>query len=85
MLVRDNTDFNAVITTDPQEVSKVTLNKLSWNIPHISVVIPKELTLTKIIDKGSDLVIAFRSWEIIEYLELLKTNRHNWPVKTSSK
>ncbi|CAG9763457.1 unnamed protein product [Ceutorhynchus assimilis] len=40
---------------------------------------------TRIIDKNSDILIAFRSWELIEYPELLKTNRHNWPVKTSTR
>jgi len=83
ILVRDNTDKNAVFSTDPEESPKIALTKLTWNIPHISVGLPQELALTKIIDKNTSLMIAFRSWELIEYPELLKTNRHNWPVKTS--
>lgn len=85
ILVRDNTDINAVITTDDKETPKIDLIKLTWNIPHISVGIPQELALTKIIDKNSDIILAFRSWELIEYPELLKTNRHNWSVKTSTR
>ena len=85
ILVRDNSDNNAVTTTDATEIPKIELTKLTWNIPHISVTIPQELSLTKIIDKNNDILIAFRSWELIEYPELLKTNRHNWPVKTSTR
>lgn len=84
ILVRDNSDKNATVNT-ADEVPKIEITKLTWNIPHISVAIPQELALTKIIDKNSDILIAFRSWELIEYPELTKTNRHNWPVKTSTK
>lgn len=85
IIVRDNTDNNAIISTDATDSPKIVLTKLTWNIPHISVAIPQELSLTKIIDKSTDILIAFRSWELIEYPELLKTNRHNWPVKTSTR
>lgn len=85
ILVRDNSDKNATINTVETENPKIELTKLTWNIPHISVSIAQELALTKIIDKNSDLHIPFRSWELIEYPELLKTSRHNWPVKTSTK
>ncbi|XP_050305607.1 uncharacterized protein LOC126742844 [Anthonomus grandis grandis] len=85
ILVRDHTDNNAVTTTEANESLKVTLSKVSWNVPHISVGISQELLLTKIIDKNVDIEVGFRCWELIEYPELLKTNRHNWPVKTSTK
>ena len=83
ILVRDNSDKNATINT-ADENPKIQLTKLTWNIPHISVAIPQELALTKVINKNTDITIGFRSWELIEYPELLKTSRHNWPVKTSA-
>ncbi|KAJ8949942.1 hypothetical protein NQ314_008088 [Rhamnusium bicolor] len=59
--------------------------KLSWNISHISVGIPQELALTKLIDNNSDIILGFRSWELVEFPELPETSRHNWPVKTTTK
>ena len=44
----------------------------------------KKLALTKIIEKNTDIIMAFRSWELIEYPELTKTKCHNWPVMTTS-
>lgn len=85
ILVRDNSDKNATINTAGGESPKIELTKLTWNMPHISLAIPQELSLTKIIDKNRDILIAFRSWELIEYPELMKTSRHNWPVKTSTR
>jgi len=85
VILRDTSDLNAIYTTDETEIPKVTLSKITWNVPHISVGIPQELSLTKIIDKNTDIIIAFRSWELVEYPELLKINRHNWSVKTSTK
>jgi hypothetical protein len=49
------------------------------------VAIPQELALTKIINSNSDIFITFRSWELVEYPELLESKRHTWPVKTSTK
>lgn len=85
ILVRSNDDKNAVISTDANEIPKITVSKLEWIVPHVVVDIEKELQFTKLINKGEELMISFRSWELIEYPELLKTTRHNWPVKTSTK
>ncbi|XP_030765680.1 uncharacterized protein LOC115889753 [Sitophilus oryzae] len=85
ILIRDNSDTNAIITTDKNETVKIILDKLTWNMPHVCVGIPQELSLTKLIDRNTDIVMAFRSWELVEYPELLKTNRHNWSVKTFTK
>ncbi|KAJ8926363.1 hypothetical protein NQ314_021276 [Rhamnusium bicolor] len=85
VLLRSSDDLNAVISTEATDVPKVEINKLSWNIPHISVGIPQELALTKLIDRNVDIILGFRSWELVEFPELTETNRHNWPVKTTTK
>ncbi|KAJ8931581.1 hypothetical protein NQ314_015493 [Rhamnusium bicolor] len=77
VLLRSNDDLNAVISTKATDVPKVEINKLSWNIPHISVGIPQELALTKLIDRNVDIILGFRSWELVEFPELTETNRHN--------
>lgn len=85
ILVRTNDDKNAVISTDANDVPKVAISKLEWIVPHVVVDIEKELAFTKLINKGEELIIGFRSWELVEYPELTKSTRHNWPVKTSTK
>ncbi|KAJ8948172.1 hypothetical protein NQ314_008471 [Rhamnusium bicolor] len=76
---------SSVISTEANDIPKVEINKLSWNIPHISVGIPQELALTKLIDKNADITLGFRTWELVEFPELTESNRHNWPVKTTTK
>lgn len=85
ILVRTSDDKNAVVSTDSSETPQIKISKLEWAVPHVIVDIEKELYFTKLINKGQELLISFRSWELVEYPELLKTSRHNWPVKTSSK
>lgn len=85
VLIRSNDDNNCVENKTANEKVKIEITKLTWNMPHITVNIPTELSLSKIMNKNIDLPIRFRRWELIEYPELLKTNRHNWQIKTSTK
>lgn len=85
ILIRSNDDTNAIINIEGDETAKITINKICWRVPHLTVGISQELALTKMIDKNEDILLSFRSWELVEYPELLETNRHNWPVKTSTK
>lgn len=84
-LIRSNDDNNSVENKTEGEKVLIQLTKLTWNMPHISVNIKSELELSKIINKNIEIPIRFRRWELIEYPELLKTNRHNWQIKTSTK
>lgn len=85
ILIRSNDDTNALLSTVDDEIPKITITKLCWRVPHVTAAIPQELALTKLIDRNNDILIPFRSWELIEYPELLETTRHNWPIKTSTK
>lgn len=86
ILVRANDDSNALVQkAESTEKPKLAITKLCWRVPHLTVAIPQELALTKIIDKNTDILLTFRSWELVEYPELLEATRHNWPVKTSTK
>ncbi|KAJ8959585.1 hypothetical protein NQ314_006234 [Rhamnusium bicolor] len=51
-------------------------------VPHVSVGIPQQLALTKILDKNVEILLPFRSWELVEFPSLSQTTRHTWPVKT---
>lgn len=85
VLIRASNDIDAVICEDESEKPKVEIEKLCWRIPHITVDLPQQLALTKILEKNVDIVMGFRSWELIEYASLPSTTRHTWPVKTTSK
>lgn len=85
ILIRNNDDSDAVISTVAGEEPKVIIDKIFWRVPHIQVDIAQQLNLTKIIDRGFNLPIAFRSWELIEYPALPETTRHTWLVKTTTK
>lgn len=84
ILIRSSTDANAIITTKHDEIPKITLNKVIWKIPHISVSDTEKLKLLKYMDSNRDINVAFRSWELEEYPLLPKTQRHSWTIKTSS-
>lgn len=92
VLIRASNDLDGVIfidDTEPKtaalETPKISFEKLHWKIPHITVDIPQQLALTKILESNKELLIAFRGWEIVEYSSLAETTRHTWPVKTTSK
>ncbi|XP_030745135.1 uncharacterized protein LOC115874171 [Sitophilus oryzae] len=92
VLIRSNNDLDGVFfkddVTTPSttvETPKVTFDKIYWKVPHISVDIPQQLALTRILESNKDILIGFRSWELVEYSSLTETTRHTWPVKTTSK
>ncbi|XP_030765018.1 uncharacterized protein LOC115889208 [Sitophilus oryzae] len=92
VLIRSNNDLDGVFfkddVTPPSttlETPKVTFDKIYWKVPHILVDIPQQLALTRILESNKDIVIGFRSWELVEYSSLTETTRHTWPVKTTSK
>lgn len=85
VLIRNNDDTDAVVSSVAGEKPKVEIDKIYWRVPHIQVDISEQLNLTKIIDRGMNIPIAFRSWELIEYPALPETVRQTWPIKTSTK
>ena len=92
VLIRASNDLDGVYFKDDLEIKvtkkeepMVVFDKIQWKIPHILVDIPQQLALTKILESNKDLLIGFRSWEIVEYSSLPETTRHTWPVKTTNK
>lgn len=84
VLIRSSSDNNAVISSKVNEKLKIELHKILWRIPHIQVADTEKLRLLKYIEKGRDLELAFRSWELHELPVLQKTTKHTWNVKASS-
>ncbi|CAG9762634.1 unnamed protein product [Ceutorhynchus assimilis] len=92
VLIRASNDLDAVLFKDDLETKVITdetpmisFDKLYWKIPHITVDIPQQLALSKILESNKEIFLGFRSWEIVEYSSISETTRHTWPVKTTNK
>lgn len=85
VLIRSSSDLEAVTAVDETEKPKINIEKLHWRVPHVSVGIPQQLALTKLLVKNVEILVPFRSGELVEYSALPQTTRHNWPVKTTTK
>lgn len=85
VLIRSNNDLNAIYQfSDKKEKYKVTLSKVLWKMPHITVSDSQKLRLLKQFESNRDLNIAFRSWELHEYPQLQQSKNHTWAVKSSN-
>ncbi|CAG9773520.1 unnamed protein product [Ceutorhynchus assimilis] len=74
VLIRASNDLDAVLFKDDLETKVVTdqttmisFDKLYWKIPHITVDIPQQLALSKILESNKEIFLGFRTWEIVEY------------------
>ncbi|KAJ8914168.1 hypothetical protein NQ315_016247 [Exocentrus adspersus] len=85
VLIRCSNDIDAVILEDDSEKPKIHIERIYWRMPHITVAIPQQLALTKILDKNREILLSFRSWELIELPSLSENTKHMWPVKTTTK
>ncbi|KAL4154121.1 hypothetical protein QTP88_001954 [Uroleucon formosanum] len=72
-------------TQSANDKAKVTLNKIIWKVPHITVDDEERLKLLKLVEKEKSLFIPFRSFETFEYPELGTVKKVVWNLKTASK
>ncbi|KAJ8912293.1 hypothetical protein NQ315_017326 [Exocentrus adspersus] len=84
VLIRSNSDTNAIINSTENESVKVVLNKILWKKPHISVSDVERLKLVGYVARNVELEAAFRGWELHEYPLLQETQRHTWNIKTAT-
>ncbi|KAJ8910637.1 hypothetical protein NQ315_012942 [Exocentrus adspersus] len=84
VLIRSNSDTNAIINSTENESVKVVLNKILWKMPHISVSDVERLKLVGYVARNVELEAAFRGWELHEYPLLQETQRHTWNIKTAT-
>lgn len=96
VLIRSSHDKNAVqwrpgqpTGTPPVEDTnaesiKITLSKLTWRIPYITLSDEQRVALLKQLSRGTSIPVEYRSWELYEYPVLPATTKHSWTVKTSS-
>lgn len=84
ILLRSNTDVNAMLIPQGEVLQDLIINKLVWRVPHVKVSDRERVSLLKILEKDRPLQLAFRNWDLYEYPLLPQTTKHTWSVKTSS-
>lgn len=96
VLIRSSHDKNAVqwrpgpatgtppVEDTAVEAIKITLDKLSWRIPYVTLSDEQRVALLKQLNRGTSIPVEYRSWELYEHPALPKTTRQSWAVKTSS-
>nr|DAC81446.1 TPA_asm: hexon [Spodoptera moth adintovirus 1] len=84
ILLRSNTNLNAVKLSTGEIVDDVQINKIIWRVPHVKVSDKEKINLLKLLEKDRPLQMIFRNWDLYEYPALPKTTKHTWSIKTSS-
>ncbi|KAF2899874.1 hypothetical protein ILUMI_06322 [Ignelater luminosus] len=84
VLIRSNTDVNAIISTSAEEKIQVVLQKIYWRVPYIVPSLKADLALSTYVDRDTAIQVAFRSWETHIYPAIPQTNKHTWSIKTST-
>lgn len=84
ILLRSNTNLNAVKLNTGEIAEDVQINKIIWRVPHVKVSDKEKISLLKLLEKDRPLQMVFRNWDLYEYPALPKTTKHTWSIKTSS-
>lgn len=84
VLLRSNTNVNALILNTGEEVDDVLIHKIVWRVPHVKVSDKDKINLLRLLEKDRPIQMAFRNWDLYEYPLLPKTTKHTWSIKTSS-
>ncbi|XP_077260480.1 uncharacterized protein LOC143896451 [Temnothorax americanus] len=89
ILIRARHDVNCVVDPrinvprDPAKDPKITLMKVQWRMPHVSLNDVTKLSLLRTLESGRFLSVGFRSWDLYEFPLLQSTTKHSWAVKAA--
>lgn len=84
VLLRSNTNLNAIKLSTNEVLDDITINKLVWRMPHIKVSDRERIHLLRYLEKDKAINIAFRNWDLYEYPLLPRSTKHTWSIKTTS-
>ncbi|XP_037825201.1 uncharacterized protein LOC119613274 [Lucilia sericata] len=84
ILLRTKNDDNIVHSTEAGENRKISIQNISWRIPHVKLSDYSKLNTIKIIKSGNVLPVAFRSWDCHYHPQLSTSQNHIWNVKFSA-
>lgn len=63
---------------------KLTIDRISWRVPYIKVTETVKMPLLQMLKDDTVLEMPFRTWQLYDYPNLPKTDRHSWAIKTAS-
>lgn len=84
ILLRSNTNLNAVKLDINDVLDDLTINKIVWRVPHVKVSDRERINLLRFLEKDKAISLAFRNWDLYEYPLLPRSTKHTWSIKTSS-
>lgn len=67
-----------------QEKYNLSIDSMTWKIPHISLNDTAKLQMLNVIKSGNVLPISFRSWDCYVNPSLLNGTHHTWTVKLAA-
>ncbi|DAC81328.1 hexon [Mayetiola barley midge adintovirus] len=82
ILVRNRSDVD--VFTAATDLLKLTMNKIHWKVPHITLSDKAKLVMLKTVSHNDSLSLAYRSWDLYELPFVPQTTRHSWSVKTTT-
>ncbi|XP_044597259.1 uncharacterized protein LOC123273851 [Cotesia glomerata] len=84
ILIRSNTDQNAYAVTAGEEDVSITIQKIEWIVPYITMSDKQKIEVLNYITSDPAIPISFRTWELYEYPLLPATTNHIWSIKTTN-
>ncbi|XP_031359303.1 uncharacterized protein LOC116182881 [Photinus pyralis] len=82
VLIRARSDANCYIGT--ADDATITLTKIQWKVPHVTVSDSAKISLYERINKDAIITMPFRQWELYELPALKQAQSDIWPIKTST-
>ncbi|XP_031335952.1 uncharacterized protein LOC116165548 [Photinus pyralis] len=82
VLIRARSDANCYIGT--ADDASITLTKIQWKVPHVTVSDSAKISLYERINKDAIITMPFRQWELYELPALKQAQLDIWPIKTST-
>lgn len=84
ILVRSRLDLDCFVESEKDASAKIKLQKVAWKIPHVEVSDLVRLNMSKIVESGRELEIAFRATEYFENPNIGTDQQFTWQLKTSA-
>jgi len=74
LIMRNNDNC---LTGDPATEPTLELFKVQWRMPYVLLSEINKLSMLRALETGSYLSMAFRSWDLYEFVLLQSTNKHS--------
>ena len=84
VLVRSRSDLDCFAESLAGAEAGLTLTKVAWKIPHVSLADLLKLRMTKILESGREISLGFRAVEYFENPNIAGGTQLTWQIKTSA-